>query len=221
VIVVEPNHPTGSCLSATEREALESRLEARGLALVSDEVFADFPWPPRAAVFPGWLGERRVPTFVLGGLSKACGLPQLKVGWIALAGPGRAAMIEGLEWIADLFLTVSGPAQHALPRWLATRAAYQTRVRERIAGNREQLARFVVRHPEASLLAGEGGWAQVLRLPARDADPSLALLERDVIVHPAHFYDLDQTGCVVLSLIVEKATMEAGLARIAESLTAP
>ena len=220
VIVVEPNHPTGTCLSASEREALETRLEARGLALISDEVFGDFPWPPRAAVFPGWLGERRAPTFVLGGLSKACGLPQLKVGWVALAGPGRAATIEGLEWIADLFLTVSGPAQHALPHWLAGRAAYQRRVRERIARNRESLTRFVARHPEASLLGGEGGWAQVLRLPARDSDPSLALLERDVIVHPGHFYELDREGCVVLSLIVEIATMEHGLARIAESLTA-
>src|SRR5262249_10332525 len=123
LIVVEPNHPTGSALDGSERDALAERLAARGIALISDEVVADFPWPPRRQPMPGLLGERRVPTFVLGGLSKACGLPQLKLGWIAVGGPARArgAAIEGLEWIGDLFLSVGTPTQLAVPELLATR----------------------------------------------------------------------------------------------------
>ena len=51
-------------------------------------------------------------------------------------------------------------------------------------------------------------------------DAAAAIGAAAVIVHPGHFYELDREGCVVLSLIVEIATMEHGLARIAESLTA-
>ena len=221
VIVIEPNHPTGSCLDSDERQALESRLETAGAALISDEVFADFHWAPRPALFPGMLGERRVPTFVLGGLSKCCGLPQLKLGWIVAAGPpgARRRGLEGLEWIADLFLSVASPVQYALPSLLAARHAYQAKVRERLALQLATLARFVGDHPEATMLAGEGGWAAILRLPApREEEWSLALLERDVIVHPGHFYDLEQDGCVVLSLIAHPDAFRAGLDRIAAAL---
>lgn len=223
VVVIEPNHPTGTCLSSEEREALEARLESRGLALISDEVFADFPWPPRREGFAGWLGDRRVPTFVLGGLSKCCGLPQLKLGWIALAGPRAhvAPLLDRLEWIADLFLTVNAPAQHALPSLLEGRAPYQSRVRERLAVNLAALADFARQHPEAATLGGEGGWSVVIRLPSAPVnDWALALLERDVIVHPGHFYDLEQDGAIVVSLIPEPATFKAGIQRIAEILSA-
>jgi aspartate/methionine/tyrosine aminotransferase len=223
VVVIEPNHPTGTCLAHDEREALESRLEARGLALISDEVFADFPWPPRREVFAGWLGARRVPTFVLGGLSKCCGLPQLKLGWIALAGPEAMteALIQRLEWIADLFLTVGAPVQHAAASWLEVRGAYQARVLERVAANRRALGAFVRERPEVASLGGEGGWSTVLRLPAAAVnDWALVLLERDVIVHPGHFYDLEQDGAIVVSLIPEPEPFTKGLRRISEVLGA-
>ncbi len=219
-IVIEPNHPTGTCLSAAEREALEARLAARGLALIADEVFGDFAWPPRAP-FPTWLGARRVPTFVLSGLSKVCGMPQLKLGWIAVAGVERAAgLMEGLEWIADLFLSVGQPVQRAAPALLGARSRFQARVLDRIATNRDALATLVREHPEVSRLEGEGGWAAILRLPsARVEDWSLALLAREVVVHPGHFYDLELPGTVVLSLISEVEIFRDGLQRIGEALS--
>jgi hypothetical protein len=221
LVTIEPNHPTGTCLSATEREALEARLEARALALISDEVFAEFPWAPRTASFESWLGPRRVPTFALGGLSKSCGLPQLKLGWIAASGPDATAgpLLEGLEHIADLFLTVGAPVQHALPSLIQGRAAYQARVRARIEENRQALAAFTREHREAATLDGQGGWTSILRLPdALVDDWSLVLLERDVVVHPGHFYDLEPRGAVVVSLIPDAAAFRAGLGRIGEVL---
>jgi len=223
LVVIEPHHPTGSCLSPQDRDALESRLVARGVALISDEVFADFPWPPRVEGFTGWLGTRRVPTFVLGGLSKCCGLPQMKLGWIALAGPPEVliASLERLEWIADLFLTVGGPVQHALPSLLDRRGSFQERVRERLRANRASLSAFMSAHPEVESLGGEGGWSVVLRLPSAMVDDwALALLERDVIVHPGHFYDLEHEGAIVLSLIPTTKTFVAGIQGIGEVLSA-
>jgi aspartate/methionine/tyrosine aminotransferase len=220
VFVVQPNHPTGSCLDDAEREELESFCERRGLALVSDEVFGDFPWCGNQAL-PSLVATRRVPTFVLSGLSKVCGLPQLKLGWIAATGPtpARAEALRGLEWIADLFLSVSTPVQLALPRLLAERHAFQARVRERLAINLGTLSECQRRHPELTLFGAQGGWVATLGLPHRycDEEWALELLRRDVVAHPGHFYDFDAEALLVVSLIVEPRDFAAGLAQV-ESL---
>ena len=87
VIVVNPNNPTGSFLKRAEVAALAELCAAQGIAIVSDEVFADYafaPDPERAA----WLAAvDRCLTFSMSGLSKAAGLPQMKLGWILAAGP--------------------------------------------------------------------------------------------------------------------------------------
>lgn len=166
-----------------------------------------------------FLGERTVPTLVLDGLSKRCGMPQLKLGWIALAGPepARGELREGLEWIGDLFLSVAAPVQLALPALLAAREPYQRRVQARLAANRGALERFSGACPAATVLGGGAGWATILRLPERlDAEGwSLALLERDVVVHPGDLYELELPSCVVVSLLPEPSTFAAGLGRLA------
>jgi len=218
LIVVQPNHPTGSCLTADEIAAVETRCERSRIALISDEVFGDFAWPPATGPLPSLLGSRRVPTFVLGGLSKSCGMPQLKLGWIVVAGPPaeRDRALEGLEWIADLFLSVSTPVQLALPRLLEARHGYQARVRERIGINRGALDDLARRCSDIDVLRGEGGWTALLRLPARQSsdDWSLALLDRGVVVHPGHFYDLEGEAYLVVSLLPEPGAVVSALERL-------
>jgi hypothetical protein len=161
-----------------------------------------------------------VPTFVLSGLSKVCGMPQMKLGWIVADGPParRDEALRGLEWVADLFLSVSTPVQCALPRLLAARSAFQARVRERIARNLAALDGLIARRPELGVLAAQGGWAAVLRVPRQRGEEewALGLLARDVVVHPGHFYDFADQGYLVLSLIPEPDVFRAALARIAE-----
>ena len=217
VIVVEPNHPTGSCLAAAERERLVGLCARHGAALVADEVFGDFG---RCGPLPGFVGEARVPTFVLSGLSKVCGMPQMKLGWIVADGPpaAREAALRGLEWIADLFLSVSTPVQVALPRLLEARGPFQARVRERVARNLSALDALVARRPELGVLPAQGGWAAVLRVPRSRTEEEWALgrLRRDVVVHPGHFYDFADEGYLVLSLIPEPDVFRAGCGRLAE-----
>src|SRR6185436_21091814 len=149
VITVEPNHPTGTCLDADDRAFLTGHCRRHGLALISDEVFGDYAWDP-ARPLPSLLPSPEVLAFALGGLSKACGLPQMKLSWIAVDGPleARTRALAGLEWIGDLFLSVSTPVQLALPGWLERRHAFQAAVRERIAANRAILAEARTRRPE-------------------------------------------------------------------------
>ncbi len=221
LILVQPNNPTGCCLDAAELEEIEALCERRGMALIADEVFGDFPRPPITRPLPSLLGPRRVPTFVLGGISKCCGLPQMKLGWIAVAGPERERQeaVRGLEWIADLFLSV-GPAQQALPWLLEERHGFQARTRERLAINLERIDGLARRCPQAAALPWQGGWQQVLRLPATrsDEDWTIALLERDVLVHPGHFYDFAEDSMLVVSLLPRPEDFDRGVERLEELL---
>ena len=216
LIAVQPNIPTGSALSPSAIQTCDEVAVARGMALISDEVFADFPWPPASDRIPSLLGERAAPTFVLGGLSKSCGLPQLKLGWIAACGPDEPTreLLAGLEWMADLFLSVATPVQLALPELLQTRHAFQTRVAERLATNLATL-RERTRGSDAALLEAQGGWAAIVTLPESRTgeDWALALLDREVVAHPDHFYDLERSS-VVVSLIVEPDVLHSGIERL-------
>lgn len=223
VVVVEPNNPTGSSLSTQEFALIESVCRERGLALISDEVFGDIAWPPGVAPLPTRLGGRNVPTFVLGGISKSCGLPQLKLGWIVVDGPETriAELLPGLDWILDLFLSVGTPVQWALPRLLETRHAYQIALRARLHENLATIELESSRHPDALLpYQGGGGLTALLRIPdaGRNAgDEELsewALRERDVHLHPAHFYELDRDDLAVVSLLTPPETFREALHRL-------
>ncbi len=79
VLINSPNSPTGAALDAAAQAALVRLCRAHGLWLVNDEVYretalAALP-PPACAAY-----ERGVS---IGALSKAFGLPGLRVGWVA------------------------------------------------------------------------------------------------------------------------------------------
>jgi hypothetical protein len=195
-----------------------------GAALISDEVFGDFPWSASAVGSETLLrGDRTVPTVVLSGVSKVCGLPQLKLAWMAAAGPrrDRRRLVEALEWIADLFLSVSGPVQDALPSLLAGRHAFQAAVHERLRINLARLRRAAKAQPALTVLDACGGWMATLRVPRvrSEEEWALELLRRGVVVHPGHFYDMIAEAHLIISLIVEPDIFNRGVTVI-EALVA-
>ena len=66
-----------------------------------------------------------------------------------------------------------------------------------------------------------GGWAAILRVPARRTGEewALALLEREVVVHPGHFYEIEGESYLVSSLIPEPELFARALKRLADLLT--
>ena len=110
VVVVNPNNPTGSFLKLEEARRLDEFAARRGIAILNDEVFADYAFAEddsRAAPFPG-----AAQVFTMSGLSKIAGLPQMKLGWIAAAGPGQRG-IARTTWNGSRIriLSVATPVQ--------------------------------------------------------------------------------------------------------------
>jgi aspartate/methionine/tyrosine aminotransferase len=217
IIVVNPNNPTGSFLKTAELDRLVELSAARGLALISDEVFAGFAFAPDERRVSGLAGVTQVPSFCMSGLSKIAALPQMKLGWI-VAG----AAIDRLELIADTFLSVSTPVQYAAARLLELGADLERQIRTRTAANLAHLRAAVAGSP-CGVLDVEGGWYATLRAPRTrsEEDWCLDLLERhDVLVQPGFFYDFESEAFLVLSLLTESATFREGVARLLSAASA-
>lgn len=223
VVVVNPNNPTGSFLKRDELAALVAVAAERGLAIVSDEVFAEYAWGDDPARVPTVAGVRGALTFSLGGLSKTAGLPQVKLGWIVASGPGPAKdeALRRLEIIADTFLSVGAPAQVAAPRLLDLTAPVRGAIADRVRRNRTALEAALARAPGAAVLRGEGGWYAVVRVPAVGAEDALvtALLRDDrVHVHPGWFFDFPGGVHLVVSLLPSPERFADGASRLASRL---
>jgi alanine-synthesizing transaminase len=215
VLVVNPNNPTGSFVKRDELGELTELCASRGLALIVDEVFSDFVLAEDRDLVPTLVDVTTAQTFVLSGISKALGLPQMKLAWI-VSGGAEALRIESqerLDWIADTYLSVSTPVQHAAVEWLRRRSDLAGPIAQRVRANLTALEAAVRLRDDARLLVPEGGWYAVVEVPgvASEEEFVVSLLERDgVLVHPGHFYDFRREAFLVTSLLPEPATFQAG-----------
>jgi aspartate/methionine/tyrosine aminotransferase len=219
-VVVSPNNPTGSFITVEDFDRLAVLAAKNEQALIVDEVFADFPLSPAPTALHACAGrESPALVFSLGGLSKSCGLPHLKLGWIAVTGP--APLVKGalarLELIADTYLSVGTPVQLALPGLLQAGASIRQQISDRVRRNRQTLAAALGPQSPCTLLPAEAGWCAILRVPQIMSDESWArtLLEQDrVLVQPGYFFDLDMGATLVLSLIAEETIFAEGIGRV-------
>ncbi|HEY1494094.1 MAG TPA: pyridoxal phosphate-dependent aminotransferase [Candidatus Solibacter sp.] len=222
IILVNPNNPTGSYVKRSELRALTALCAAHRIALISDEVFADYGLTDDAERVTTLAGVEECLAFSMSGLSKVAGLPQMKLGWIVAAGPDalRCEALEKLEWIADTYLSVSTPVQCAATALLAAGEAVQRQIRERTAANLA-FARVTLAHSAANILTVEGGWYITLQVPRIHSEEewTLRLLEQDgVLVQPGFFYDFESEAYLVVSLLTAPAIFREGLPRIAAAV---
>jgi alanine-synthesizing transaminase len=219
VIVVHPNNPTGSFVSADETKGLNTFCRDYNLALIADEVFLDYAHDGTSR--ESFISNTEVLTFTLSGVSKISALPQMKLAWLATSGPNDLVEQAGarLEVIADTYLSMNAPIQLAAPVLLEQRKQVQPTLLDRLRVNLEKLDRLLTGRPSCARLQAEGGWYAVLRVPARGSDEELAIdlvRKMGVIVHPGHFYDFVGEGYLVLSLITEPDAFREGVARLLE-----
>lgn len=212
IVLVNPNNPTGSYVNAAERERLNHLCLQHGLALIVDEVFLDYALDN--VRHPSFATNSDALTFTLSGLSKVSALPQMKLGWIVVSGPENSAAMHRLEVIADTYLSVSAPVQFAARTMLEQRHSVQPQIVSRCRQNLAELDRQLALQKSCTRLEMEGGWYALLRVPVTRPDEELAiglLREKNVLVHPGHFYDFPTDGFLVLSLITPRTEFQAGV----------
>ena len=158
----------------------------------------------------------KCPIFWLNGLSKAVGSPQLKLGWMAFYAPREKfeEIRAALEFVEDAYLSVSAPAQALARPMLAASAVYESRIRERLLQNWNMLREAF---PSKYCPEVLGGWYAVLRLGEDDEEITLRLLrEKHVLVQPGFFFDFDEDGWIVISLLQDPVQFKQAIERIKE-----
>jgi alanine-synthesizing transaminase len=155
----------------------------------------------------------------MSGLSKICGLPQMKASWLITSAPEelKAQALARLEIIADTFLSMNAPVQWAIPTFLKKRRGFQKQLMMRVKKNLADLDGQLSTQKACTRLEIEGGWYAVLRVPATRSDEDLAielLTRKGVSVHPGHFYDFPNDGYLVVSLITPERAFAKGIKRL-------
>ena len=236
--LVSPHNPTGHCVSREEWNEAVRFCEENDMILVVDEVFADYAFSDK--VQRSWkyvFGSSRpediwdagngdfinlpedgpkCPILWLNGLSKAVGSPQLKLGWMAFYAPREKfeEIRAALEFVEDAYLSVSAPAQALARPMLEASAAYESSILERLLQNWNTLRETFPGKYCPEVL---GGWYAVVRLGEDDEEITLRLLrEKHVLVQPGFFFDFDEDGWVVISLLQEPTQFKQAIERIKE-----
>jgi len=224
VVLVHPNNPTGHFTKVDEARELASICREHGLALIVDEVFLDYGLGQEDSLdSKNILDDRKsfaardldVSVFVVSGISKICGLPQMKAAWLVAVGPGSDEALERLEVIADTYLSMNAPVQCALPVWLGQRFGIQKQICDRVARNLAELDSQLAAQSDvvANRLGVEGGWYAVLRIPAIQPDELTAreLLDLGVLIHPGYFFGMSDSGWLVVSLLARMEEFLRGI----------
>jgi len=210
LFIVSPDNPTGAVIDGSLRTQIVDLCRRHQIPLVADEVFLDYPAEDSKRAISSHASVSEALCFTLSGLSKVCGLPGLKLGWIVVTGPDalRREALARLEVIADTYLSVNQMAQQALPELLDQRHVFQSAVRRRLGNNRDHLAKTF-----GAMQSAGGGWAAVLTLPEGQQDEAFALAllhEKSTRVHPGYLFDFPQEDRIVLSLLTPEQTFALG-----------
>jgi aspartate/methionine/tyrosine aminotransferase len=216
IVLTNPNNPTGAVLSREAMAGIVSLAASAGAWILADEVYQGAE-----------LGDQPTPSFwgaydkvlIVNGLSKAYGLPGLRVGWIV----GPEAVVKK-TWPYHDYTTIS-PA--ALSDKLAT-MALAPGPRDRIIRRTKSILRSNFPLLEAWLKkwpglfeflppsAGAICFARYTMAVGSTALVEELIRDRGVLIVPGDHFEMD--GHLRFGYGPEKAYLLAGLARVEETL---
>jgi aspartate/methionine/tyrosine aminotransferase len=189
ILLCNPNNPTGARLTASELDHI-ARVASRARAwVVSDEIYrgAELDGIETASM---WGRYERV--IITGGLSKAYGLPGLRLGWVA----GPVTLVEQLWGMHDYTSIAPGAVNDRLGRIaLSRRPLLLARSRGILASNYPLVRKWIEkRASRMSHVPPEAG--AILFVRYHHAINSTALVERlraekSVLLVPGDHFEMD------------------------------
>jgi len=217
IYVSNPNNPTGSVLSTGAMERIVARCEEVGAYLLADEVYLGAEIDgPRTTSFWG-MSDRVI---VTSGLSKAYGIPGVRIGWIV----GPPDLIRECWSQHDSVTICPNKLSDAVAR-IAVKTANREKLYERgralIQRNRRIFSEWIDGLGDGfSFIPPKAGAIAFMKYPS--STPSLELAERirtnrSVLVVPGIHLGLE--GYLRIWLGGKQDYFEEGLRRIAEELS--
>ncbi|MFQ5690789.1 MAG: aminotransferase class I/II-fold pyridoxal phosphate-dependent enzyme [Gemmatimonadota bacterium] len=212
VVVTNPSNPTGAVLAEEAVEEIVEECRESGAWLLADEVYAgaELEGPPTPSL---WGRHER--TVITNSLSKAYGLPGLRVGW-AIA---PAKLVSEL-WARKDYTTIAPSAVSEALAARVLRAGVRERVIERtreiIRANLGLLMEWIDGHGDALFCHPPRAGAICYIRYARDANSS-ELAERlrreqSVLVVPGDHFGMD--GYLRIGFGIAAKDLERGLQRM-------
>jgi len=213
ICVCHPNNPTGATLSAEEMDAVVAAAAKHGSWVLADEVYRDAVREGDPAPSFWGRGERVV---VVSGLSKAYGLPGLRLGWVL----GPADLVADL-WGRRDYTTISpavvSDAVATVVLQPERRHKVLARTRSILRENHVRLALWAAGQGEnVSYVPPAAGAIAFVRYRWRVGSTALAqrlLSEQGVLVVPGDQFGLD--GYLRLGFGYGAPQLEAALHRMA------
>jgi len=123
------------------------------------------------------------------------------------------AAMPRLEMIADTYLSAATAVQCALPSLLALRRPIQTQIVGRLKENLQYLRSSGLR-----VLEVEAGWYATVTSGRGDDFAELLLRSQNVLAQPGYFYDFEDSGSLVLSLLTRPEVFREGISRLRSEL---
>lgn len=191
IAVCNPNNPTGAVLNAAAMDAIVAAARSCGAYLLSDEVYQG---AERDGVTTPTLWGRYEKTIVTNGLSKAYGLPGLRIGWLT-----APADVVARAWMYHDYITIAPSTQSdLLARWALEpqrRDAILRRTRAILQKNYPILEGWIEEHGEMFSLvpprAGAIGYLKY-RLPINSSQLAERLrAEKSVLIVPGDHFGMD------------------------------
>ncbi|KAK3328202.1 pyridoxal phosphate-dependent transferase [Cercophora scortea] len=102
IIINNPNNPTGAVLPSSTLHSLISLASEHNITLYSDEVFRPLFHSPTSPIPPPFVSLGYANSLSTGSLSKALGLPGVRVGWIVARDPALLARITNARYYTTI-----------------------------------------------------------------------------------------------------------------------
>ena len=150
---------------------------------------------------------------------KSIGLPQAKLGWIAVSGDSAVCSqtMALLELECDTYLSVSTPVQLAARELLERGAPVREQIQQRTRANLATCAALVRDVPACRLLHAEGGWYGVIQVPSLMPEEELVLsllVDSQVLTHPGYFFDFAKESFLIASLLTPEDAFATAVSRV-------
>ena len=216
VMVCNPNNPTGAVLNDAEMDAIVEAAGSVGAWIVADEIYRGAEVQGDAASPTFWGRSDRV--VITSGLSKAFGMPGVRVGWVVAPRDVIGRVWERHDYTT---LTPSMIADRVVPLALApaTREAILERTRSIVRTNLPPVEEWIASNPSLSHVRPVAG-AIVYVEHASDVEPRAlcerARREQSVLLVPGDMFGLVRGFRIGFGFDLER-TMK-GLERVSRLL---